>query len=135
MKPAKPLTRTHETPTRKMWGKGLTGTGTGWPGIPQGYPWYSLGRARPSCMASLATEPTFSHMGCLWLCPCPSSLWPTFSSSCYPSFTWPALWIEDWWLMEVVIFSVTSTQSPIFNVGKTIQETMTIPKHHLFNLT
>ena len=29
-------------PTRKTWGKGLTGTGTGWPGIPQGYPWYSL---------------------------------------------------------------------------------------------
>ena len=42
MKPAKPLTRTHETPTRKTWGKGLTGMGTGWPGIPQGYPWYSL---------------------------------------------------------------------------------------------
>ena len=33
---------TRETPTRKTWGKGLTGTGTGWPGIPQGYPWYSL---------------------------------------------------------------------------------------------
>ena len=40
--PVKPLTRTRETPTRKTWGRGLTGTGTGWPGIPQGYPWYSL---------------------------------------------------------------------------------------------
>ena len=38
----KPLTRTRRTPTRKTWGRGLTGTGTGWPGIPQGYPWYSL---------------------------------------------------------------------------------------------
>ena len=40
----KPLTRTRtrKTPTRKMWGKGFRGTGTGWPGIPQGYPWYSL---------------------------------------------------------------------------------------------
>ena len=42
MKLAKPLTCTRETPTRKMWGKSLTGMGTGWPGIPQGYPWYSL---------------------------------------------------------------------------------------------
>ena len=41
--PMKPLTRTRETPTRKTWGRGLTGTGTGWPGLPQGYPWYSLG--------------------------------------------------------------------------------------------
>ena len=38
----KPLNRTRRTPTRKTWGRGLTGTGTGWPGIPQGYPWYSL---------------------------------------------------------------------------------------------
>ena len=36
----KPLTRTCETPTRKKWGSDLTGTG--WPGIPQGYPCYSL---------------------------------------------------------------------------------------------
>ena len=33
----KPLTH-----TRKMWGTGFRGTGTGWPGIPQGYLWYSL---------------------------------------------------------------------------------------------
>ena len=38
----KPLTRTRRTPTRKTWGRGSTGTGMGWPGIPQGYPWYSL---------------------------------------------------------------------------------------------
>ena len=43
--PVKPQTHTCETPTRKTWGRGLTGTGTGWPGIPQGYPWYSLSMA------------------------------------------------------------------------------------------
>ena len=42
MNTVKPLTRTRRTPTRKTWGRGSTGTGTGWPGIPQGYPWYSL---------------------------------------------------------------------------------------------
>ena len=46
MKPVKPQTRTRENRTRKMWGKGLTGTGTGWPGIPQGYPWYTLIKRR-----------------------------------------------------------------------------------------
>ena len=40
--PVKPLTRTRKTLTRKTWGRGLTGTGTGWPGIPQGYLCYSL---------------------------------------------------------------------------------------------
>ena len=40
VKTVKPLTR--KTPTRKMWATGFRGTGTGWPGIPQGYPWYSL---------------------------------------------------------------------------------------------
>ena len=42
VKPMKPQTHTRETPTRKAWGRGLTGMGTGWPGIPQGYPWYSI---------------------------------------------------------------------------------------------
>ena len=40
LKTVKPLTRTRETPTRKMWGRGLTSTG--WPGLPQGYLCYSL---------------------------------------------------------------------------------------------
>ena len=42
VKTVKPLTRTRKSPTRKMWGTGFRGTGMGWPGIPQGYPWYSL---------------------------------------------------------------------------------------------
>ena len=33
---------TRKTSTCKMWGTGFRGTGTGWPGILQGYPWYSL---------------------------------------------------------------------------------------------
>ena len=56
MKPVKPQTRTRENRTRKMWGKGLTGTGTGWPGIPQGYPWYSL----------VDTLPVHQRLFCNW---------------------------------------------------------------------
>ena len=40
VKTVKPLTRTCKTPTRNMWG-------TGWPRIPQGYPWYSLMQRLP----------------------------------------------------------------------------------------
>ena len=80
-------------------------------------------------MASLATKPTFSCLHSLRLCPCPSSLRSTFSSSRYSSFTWPALWIEDWRLANVVIFTVASTWGPIFNVGKTIQGMSLIRSH------
>ena len=38
----KPVTRTRENPYpwQRVWV--FAGTGPGWPGIPQGYPWYSL---------------------------------------------------------------------------------------------
>ena len=42
VKTVKPLTRTRWTPTHKTWDRSSTGTGTGWPAIPQGYLWYSL---------------------------------------------------------------------------------------------
>ena len=38
VKPAEPLTRTLETPTRKTWGKGLTGTGLGLHGFHGSFP-------------------------------------------------------------------------------------------------
>jgi hypothetical protein len=82
----------------------------------------------PSRMARLVTEPAFPCAGCFWPCPCPSTLRSTFCSSCYSSFTWPALWIEDRRLTEVVVFSVASTQGSIFDFGKTIE-------CHLFDLT
>ena len=45
--------KNRETPTHKMWGRGFRGTGTGWPGIPQGYPWYSLAASEMGIMLAL----------------------------------------------------------------------------------
>ena len=63
-KTVKPLTRTRETPTRKTWGRGSMGTGTGWPGIPQGYPWYSLSYSASAPPDESTSHYQFMHANC-----------------------------------------------------------------------